>query len=153
MEQTLPDPKYRWMRERNRGDEAREATTFWAGACEQLGSVPHHADDIPARFGTLSIPSQWANDSAPTRLPSLQGNFRATFHCCQGLPTLDFIPFTTINLEIEHVDIPHTLCASVGHSTKFALKKLGNHIHARKFWFFQSCSCTSFVEHSKFIKK
>jgi hypothetical protein len=39
-----------------------------------------------------------------------------------GLPTLGFRPFTTVDLEILPVDIPRTLCASAGHSTRFPLK-------------------------------
>ena len=66
--------------------------------------------------------SQWANDSTPTRLPSMQGIVGATFHCCQGLPTLIFRPFTTADLKIQPAEIPRTLCVSDGYSTRFPLK-------------------------------
>jgi hypothetical protein len=39
-----------------------------------------------------------------------------------GLPAFGFRPFTTADVEIQPVDIPRTLCASVGHSTRFPLK-------------------------------
>jgi hypothetical protein len=39
-----------------------------------------------------------------------------------GLPAVGFRPFTTADLEIQPVDIPRTLCASVGYSTRFPLK-------------------------------
>ena len=73
-------------------------------------------------LGPFPSPHKWANDSAPTRLPSLEGIFGATFHCCQGLPTFGFRPFTNADLEIQPVDISGTLCVSVGHSTRFPLK-------------------------------
>ena len=51
-----------YVRERNRGVKGVESHSPMSGS--KWGCAPHHADDISARFGTLSIPSQWANDSA-----------------------------------------------------------------------------------------
>jgi hypothetical protein len=50
---------------------------------------------------------------------------------------------------IYHVPYVRVLVTLQGFLWKF----VGNHRHAGKFWFFHSCSCTSFAERSKFIKK
>ena len=109
----LPDPKYRWV-----GWGSGIGPKRAGSHCVLTGNRAHEGGKSQ-RFGTLSIPSHWANDSAPTRLPSMQGIFGAPFHRCQGLSALDFRPFTTAYLKIQPVDIPCALCASVGHSTRF----------------------------------
>jgi hypothetical protein len=125
-------------RERNRGEE-RSGNRALEGAESGRGTrgrAPRfereHVNSWTVRhimrmifqpaLGPFPSPHKWAIDSAPTRLPSLEGIFGATFHCCQGLPALGFRPFTSADLEIQPVDIPGTLCASVGHSTRFPLK-------------------------------